>query len=104
MERIFTAKDALEAAFVRGILRDACIDATVEGEFLREAIPLVGSALPQICVEEVDALRGRKVIDEYVAKRQGVGSAQEAKWRCACGEEHDVQFSACWKCGAVRPG
>jgi hypothetical protein len=48
-------------------------------------------------LEEARALIGRY--------RSGYLGVRGTAWTCAgCGEHHEPQFGACWRCGAVRGG
>jgi hypothetical protein len=55
----------------------------------------------------LDAMAEVWVADEHVAAATSalapVVGVRGLVWTCACGEEHEPQFDACWQCGGVRP-
>ena len=121
MQHVYTARDAMEAHFVKGLLEAEGIKASVQGEALQETwgnLPLSAENLPSVHVmDDADALRAIPVIEEY-RKRDQADAALEVgqrlattdpiparpTWKCPnCGEAVEEQFTACWHCGHGRP-
>src|SRR5262245_31232366 len=110
---VFSARDTPEAYLVRGILRDAGIDAIIVGESLGgitgEVPPL--QATPRIWVRPLDASRARELIEAYdreTARRANANSAPESKDATSseaepfcyyCGQSVGYGQSPCPSCG-----
>ncbi len=106
MKRIFTARDAMEAHFVKSLLENAGIEAVIEGEFLQQIrgdIPFTMDSLPKVCVREEDFHAAEVVVNAHRARLKNRAQSQGPSWTCVCGETHAAQFAACWKCGAAKP-
>lgn len=105
MRRIFVARNVTEAYIVSGMLNAVGIKAQVRGHFLAGGygeLPISNDTLPSVWIEDAaQSANARTVIADY----ERPGSRKEAPWRCEqCGESHDRQFTACWKCGReLRP-
>jgi hypothetical protein len=82
----------------------------VEGIAAEVRTPFLGAArgdLPatecwsELWVEDHDAAKARELIRSVAATPEPEGET----WKCSrCGEEIEPQFTACWQCGATRPG
>ena len=117
MQHVYTARDAMDAHFVKGLLEQEGIEAVVQGEALQETwsnLPLSAESLPTVhVVNDADVERAAPVIEEYRRRDQadarvGVDATEVAadrpKWKCAqCGEMVEEQFTDCWHCGHPRP-
>ena len=114
MQLIYSARDAMEAHFLQGLLEQEGINSVIQGEALEGAwanLPITTNALPGVWVNEEDVPRARPIADEYELREiKSRSSAQEEDkpagptWKCSkCGEEVEDQFDECWKCGAERP-
>lgn len=106
MERVYGARDPVEAEFVKGLLAAEDIEAVIQGLPLQMAlgdIPISPESLPSIWVNEPDVPRAKQIIDEL--KRGGPAATEASNtWTCPqCGEVLEGQFTTCWKCGAERP-
>jgi hypothetical protein len=106
MQRIYGARDSIEAEFVKGLLDAEDIRAVVQGSALEGArgdIPFTAASLPSVWVNEADVPRAIQIVDEF--RRGGPAAAHPtAPWKCLrCGEVMEGQFTSCWKCGAERP-
>jgi hypothetical protein len=112
MRPVYTARDEMDASFVQGLLKQEGIRAIVQGEALGEVwgtLPLSAKSLPTVWVEDADIERARPVVEAY--RRTDEQNADEtlaerprATWTCPnCGEQEEVQFTQCWKCGHNRP-
>ena len=115
MQQIYTARNEMEAHFVQGLLEQEEIKSVIEGEALEGAwanLPLSGTALPTIWVNEDDLARATPIIEEYIRREQKLVNetdaeidAPRATWKCPkCGEEVEEQFDKCWNCETSRPG
>ena len=109
MRKIFTGGDPMEAHFVRGLLEQIGIEATVLGEILSTArgeLPFGEETLPSVWVKADDVPRALPIVEAYAeqAQRPKKTSPQPAGWTCPeCREAIDGQFTDCWQCGAGRP-
>ena len=106
MQRIFGARDSIEAAFVKGLLETEDIRAVVQGSALDAArgdIPYTPAALPSVWVNEPDVEQATQIVDEY--RRGGPAATQpQTDWICPkCGEILEGQFTTCWNCGTEKP-
>ena len=107
MKRIHTAHDPTEAHLVKGLLEADGIEAIVQGEHLfplRGSLPVTADTNPSVwVVNDMDFDQGRTIAQAY---DRGARASQTPAphWHCPqCGEELEGQFTACWKCGAIRP-
>jgi hypothetical protein len=112
MQHVYTARDSMDASFVKGLLRQEGIEALVQGEALGEVwgtLPLSSESLPTVWVPEGDVERARPIIEEYRRTDEANAADDDAQrpratWTCPqCGERVEDQFAQCWKCGHMRP-
>lgn len=118
MRHLYTARDAMDATFLRGLLEQEGIRAVVQGEALQETwgnLNLTQESLPSVWVDDADAERATPIVDEY--RRRDAANADEPgtdpdepaaavrpTWACPnCGRPNEVQFTACWHCGHAQP-
>lgn len=105
MRKLYTARDAMEAHFLRGLLENEGIAGVVQGELLATArgdLPMTQETLPSVWVRDED-LEQAQSIAATLQTPQAYDSAQPS-WNCpACGEVVEGQFTDCWNCGAPRP-
>ncbi len=109
MKKVYTARDPMEAHFVRGLLEQQGIRAIVLGELLglgRGELPFVEETLPSVWVDDMDDARATILVREH-ARHEAQGletSPSHASWTCGnCGQRVEGQFSDCWSCEAPRP-
>src|SRR4051812_32112130 len=108
MQHIYTARDAMDAHFVKGLLEQEGIEAVVQGESLQETwgnLPLTDESLPSVWVKEEDAAKAGPVVEAYRARDKVSANTDpdaivaRATWTCPnCGERVEEQFTACWHC------
>lgn len=94
----------MDAHAVKGFLESQGIKAIVRGEFLTSGW---GELPVDVCsvwiendaqYERADALLVAFLRGDLARELQG------DNWRCPqCGEQLEGQFTACWKCGTVKP-
>ena len=106
--KVYTARDAVEAHFVRGLLEREGLAAEVLGDKLAIAIgelpPLSAGTLPAVWVAEESTEPAKKIVADFQSGRARSEHAGEAPWTCPnCGETIEPQFTDCWNCGAARP-
>lgn len=106
LKNIFTARDSMEAHFVRQVLAEHGIEAAVMGESLetgRGGLPMTPETLPSVWVSEPDEPAAMGIIEQahrVSDERPDAGPA----WTCpGCGELLEPQFAQCWKCQTDRP-
>ncbi len=130
MTRLTTARDAMEARLIVGMLAEHGIRATTMGDSLATATgqtSLNVAGAWEVWVEfESDVPRALELVetarqpvnptecDRCGYKLHGFSEPRcpecgwefrvTENWNCAgCGEEIEGQFTECWKCGAARP-
>lgn len=114
MRHVYTARDEMDAHFIRGLLEQQGIRAVVQGEALEAGalgtLPLSAQAMPSVWVDDPDEARAAEVVAEY--RRVDVANAGDddgnkaarMTWTCRnCGVRVEEQFDRCWKCGHPRP-
>ena len=111
MQHVYTARDEMDANFVKGLLRQEGIEAVVQGEALGEVwgnLPVSSNSLPSVWVPEGDVGRAMPLVEQY--RRTDEANAADdpdrvrTTWTCPnCGENVEEQFTQCWKCGHNRP-
>src|SRR4051794_13512778 len=119
MQHVYTARDAMDANFLRGLLEQEGLRAVVQGEALEETwgdLNLSPEALPSVWVDDSDVARAVPIVDEYRKRDasdanvsdEAIEAAADArpKWLCHnCGRMIEEQFTHCWHCGHERkPG
>src|SRR5688572_10772764 len=73
LKHVYTARDSMEAHFVRGLLQQEGIDAVVQGEALQETwgnLNLNDESLPSVWVPEADVARSLPLIEDYRKRDQ----------------------------------
>jgi hypothetical protein len=112
MQHVYTARDALDANFLKGLLEQEGIDSVVQGEPLQEtwgSLPLSDESLPSVWVSEQDVPKALPIVEDYKRRDQADAAVEELRprptWACPnCGEKVEEQFTQCWHCGHGRPG
>ncbi|MDB5295537.1 MAG: hypothetical protein JWO31_1520 [Phycisphaerales bacterium] len=117
MRSIYTARDGLDANFLKALLVQEGVRAVVQGEALQEAwgnLNLTRDSLPTVWVDDADEAAALPIVDEYRRRDASHANATEADdatadvtarptWTCAtCGRANEQQFTACWHCGHDR--
>jgi hypothetical protein len=106
MKKLYTARDAMEAHFLRQLLQQEGIPAEVLGENLsiaRGELPLTAETLPSVWVRSEHAERAVRVVAQMLSQASG-GDAAGDPWTCpGCGEAIEGQFDICWNCQTPRP-
>lgn len=108
MLKVHVAQHHAEAHLVSALLQARGIQAEVRGEALfttLEAPAVIPGAAPEVWIadptREAEARELVRLHVKGLAFPEGAGPA----WQCpACGETHEAQFTACWKCDTVQPG
>jgi hypothetical protein len=111
MRHVYTARDEMDAGFLRDLLVQQGIRAVVQGGPLEGGafgnLPLSAQSMPTVWVADEDESKAVSIVDEYreVDRANADDSrAARATWRCAnCGEQVERQFTQCWKCGHPQP-
>jgi hypothetical protein len=116
MQQVYTARDSMDANFLRGLLEQEGIKAVVQGEALEETwgdLNLSQKALPSVWVDDADLGRAAPIVEEYRQRdaadanipdeAREAAAAARPKWVCHnCGKLSEEQFTACWHCGHER--
>lgn len=104
MQRLYLARDRIEAQFLRDFLDRHLIETVVLGDYLAGAAgQLPADIFPAVWVlEDEDLERARELLPRFIA--EGEGQPAGVPWTCAaCGESVEGDFSVCWNCGHPRP-
>lgn len=107
MPNVFIARNPTEAHLVLGLLDAAGIDADIRREALfttMEGAAAVPGAQPEVWVlDPAQVERARELVGRY-QRGEATPDPGAAAWNCPdCAEEHEPQFTSCWKCGAAMP-
>lgn len=105
MLKVFVAQNPVEAHLVLGLLEAAGIAGELRGEALFTTLSGGAAAaglLPSVWISRPEQEAAALALVAGYA--QGGPGAGGAGWRCGCGEDHEGQFTHCWKCGADREG
>lgn len=91
------------------VLESLRIALEAEGIESEVRTPFLGAARGDIpateCWSELWVLDDQKVDRALVVIRSALEPSEQVKatWKCrSCGEESEVQFGACWRCGSAR--
>ena len=100
---LYSSLNLLEIHHLKNLLEAEGIRCHIKNELLSRLageIPFTECA-PQLWVlDERDLDRASRVVADF-----GRGAVAAPPWQCPnCGEPLEGQFSACWHCGALRPG
>lgn len=110
MKKIYSARDALQAHFLRHMLEAQGIEAKVLGDILGMAkgeLPFTTDTLPAVWVREDDAAAAAAIVEEFENRDDAPidPEADETPWQCPhCNETIEGQFTACWNCQNPRNG
>lgn len=99
MKQVFVSQYLFEVEMRKERLEQAGISCMIKNQRssgLAGEIPFT-EIFPELWViQDEDAYRARQVLDEELITQPSHADA----WVCTrCGEHHERQFSACWKCG-----
>ena len=104
MQRLYLARDRIEAQLLHDYLDRHLIRTVVLGDFLSGAI---GELPADICptlwvIDDLDLERAREILPRFLAP--SVPRSGGIAWTCpACGESIEADFDVCWNCGRARP-
>jgi hypothetical protein len=100
MKDVYEALNLADAHLLKGLLEAEGIPAEVRGgahHATRGEIGGIPGMLPVVCVlKDTDFDRATALVKAYP------GTIQGEPWVCICGETHEPQFHACWKCGRSK--
>ena len=103
MQLLFSSLNLLEIYHLKNLLEAEGIRCHIKNELLSRLageIPFTECAPQLWLLEERDLERARLIVADL-----GRGALSRPLWQCPdCGEPLEGQFSACWHCGALRPG
>lgn len=102
--KLYTARDSLEAHYLRSLLAERGIAATVMGETLgaaRGELPATQETLPSVWVNQADMEHAVPIARDLAESSHHPPTGEP--WTCPnCGEIIEPQFAACWNCGFER--
>jgi len=99
MQRLYEARDEIEAQMLIDYLASSHIQANIQGSYLKGAAgELMANHFPAVWVmQNEDMPRAQQLLALFLQQPK-----QEA-WVCEkCHAEVDAGFGICWKCGAAR--
>lgn len=99
MRKVFVSQNLIDVEMRKERLEQAGIRCMIKNQRLSGLAGEIPFAeiFPELWViQDEDAYRARQVLDEELISQPSNPDA----WVCAgCGEQHESQFSTCWKCG-----
>ena len=100
MKKVYSSDDRVLIYHLKNALDLAGIDCFIKNDLaytLAGEVP-VNEVWPELWISEIKVLsKAEEVIKEVLNPVQ----ISAKPWQCPqCGELHDNQFTACWKCGA----
>lgn len=104
MQRLYLARDRIEAQFLRDFLDRQLVETVVLGDYLAGAAgQLPANIFPEVWVlEDGELERAQGLLARFLIQSQA--GQQGAPWTCkACGETVEAGFALCWNCGRPRP-
>lgn len=101
MKDVYEALNLADAHLLKGLLEAEGIQAEIRGgahHATRGEVGGIPGMLPVVWVlDDGDFGRALALVKAYPGETTG------EPWACACGEIHEPQFNACWKCGLEKP-
>jgi hypothetical protein len=103
MKKVYESADGLMVGHIKNLLISGGIQSVIKNEYLANAI---GGIPPNECWYEIWVTNelqyddAKKIIENALSNEEG----PNLPWICpGCGEEHESQFTVCWKCGREMP-
>jgi hypothetical protein len=100
MPAFFASLKRLEVYHLRNLLEAEGIPCFVRNDVLSQLageVPFV-DCQPELWLRRPDDHeRAEDILQDFLRP-----PARAEAWRCSCGELLEGQFSACWRCGALR--
>ena len=106
MQRLYTARDRIEAQLVADHLDRHLIRVTVLGDYLSGAIgELPADLAPAVwLIDDADLERARALLDAFLSD-SSAPRADAGPWQCrSCGTWVDGELEVCWNCCGIRDG
>jgi len=103
MQRLYLARDRIEAQILRDILDRHLIDSVVLGDYLAGAAgELPADIYPTLWViEDRDLGRAQELLARYLTPP--ADAPGRSPWVClACGETVEGDFDLCWNCSRPK--
>jgi len=100
MKRVFRAAALHQVAHARNVLLMAGIQSELRNQYLAGALgdlPML-ETWPALFVDDDDEQAALSALARAAAAPHGAALTCEE-----CGETLEPQFTACWRCGALRP-
>ena len=99
LKAVFESDDSIQAQLVRGALESQGV--WFEGSGRVNPLGIEDRRVPhRVLVHEEDFERASQIVRDITEREPA--SDRPWTWRCACGEDVEEQFGACWNCGAER--
>ena len=102
MIRVYTAQSITLVHHMMNVLETYGIASVIQNEDIFMAageLPVI-DCWPELWVADSEYDRAKEIVDTALSDEVTPGTP----WKCpSCGEEHESQFTDCWKCGASRP-
>jgi len=102
MQRLYQARDRIEAQFLRDYLDRHDVSAAIFGDYLSGAAgELPANIWPSVWVlEDADLARAQTLLARFLTEARELGGAA---WVCqTCGERVEAGFELCWNCGRPK--
>ena len=102
MRRVYTAQSLTLAHHMMNVLDQYSIPSVIQNDDLfigAGELPVI-DCWPELWVADQEYERAKEIVDTALSDEVVPG----IPWRCpGCGEQHESQFTDCWKCGTRRP-
>jgi hypothetical protein len=104
--KVYSARDSVQAHFVRALLQREGIEATVLGDALSGVLgglPFTPETQPAVWIAPGAFPAAKVIVDRFQRGGARLEFAGRASWISPdCGETIEPQFTECWSCGASR--
>lgn len=102
MKRVYVSQSLTMVHHMMNVLGNRGIAAVIKNENIFMAageLPAI-DCWPELWVADSDYKPAKDIVNTAISDE----AAPSNPWKCQqCGEEHESQFTACWKCGENRP-
>ncbi len=103
MKKVYSSENSMMAGHIKSLLELEGIPCIIKNENLAGAmgeLPL-NECWPEVWIRDDLSYDNAMHILKDILAPENVASQS---WHCACGEEIEGQFFACWNCGSYKPG
>jgi len=103
MKKVYASDDRILIYHLKNTLDSASIDCFIKNDLiyaLAGEVP-VNEVWPELWITDDSQLT---VVEALIQSALVSDTGNQSAWICqGCGERHEANFTACWKCGAGKP-